>query len=90
MAIDEIAAMDIPAEDNCILWLWTTNAFMHDAYHVLDAWGFTPKTILTWVKSRMGTGDCLRGITEHCILATKRQARIRLDNETPSLYEASA
>ena len=32
------------------LYLWTPNAFIHDAWEVAEAWGFTPKTILTWVK----------------------------------------
>jgi ParB-like chromosome segregation protein Spo0J len=59
MSVDEIAAMEIPAATDCVLWLWTTNAFMHDAYHILDARGFTPKTILTWVKDKMGLGDWL-------------------------------
>lgn len=82
MSIEEIAKIEIPAEDNAILWLWTTNAFMHEAFHVLEAWGFTPKTILTWVKDRMGVGDWLRGQTEHCILAIKGKPPINLTNQT--------
>lgn len=73
MTIDEIMEYKdkIPANENCILWLWTTNAFMHEAFHVLERWGFQPKTIVTWVKNKMGSGDWLRGKTEHCILAVK-------------------
>lgn len=85
MPTDEIAAMEIPAEEDAIVWLWTTNAFMHDAYHILDAWGFTPKTILTWVKDRMGTGDWLRGRTEHCILAIRGKPIVDLTNQTTAL-----
>lgn len=85
MPTDEIAAMEIPAEDDAIVWLWTTNAFMHDAYHILDAWGFTPKTILTWVKDRMGTGDWLRGRTEHCVLAIRGKPIVDLTNQTTAL-----
>lgn len=85
MPTDEIAAMEMPAEDNAILWLWTTNAFMHDAYHILESWDFAPKTILTWVKDRMGTGDWLRGKTEHCILAVKGKPVIDLTNQTTVL-----
>ena len=56
MTIDEIMEYKdkIPANENCILWLWTTNAFMHEAFHVLERWGFQPKTIVTWVKNKMG------------------------------------
>jgi len=86
MGIDELKEIDLPATEDCILWLWTTNAFMHEAYHLLDSWNFEPKTILTWVKDRMGVGHWLRGQTEHCILATKGDPEIDLTNETTVLH----
>lgn len=73
MSIEEIMMMDIPAANDCLLWLWTTNKFMHEAYHILEAWAFEPKTILTWYKQRTGVGYWLRGDTEHCILSVKGQ-----------------
>ena len=54
-AICELPVASIAHED-CVLWLWTTNAHMREAFDVLVAWGFEHKTILTWVKSRFGTG----------------------------------
>lgn len=86
MTVEEIKSMKMPAADNCILWLWTTNAFMHDAFHVLEAWGFTPKTILTWVKDKIGLGDWLRGQTEHCILAVKGKPIVTLTNQSTVIY----
>jgi N6-adenosine-specific RNA methylase IME4 len=86
MSIEELRSLQIPASDDSVLWLWTTNAFMHEAYHLLEAWGFEPKTILTWVKDKMGLGVWLRGITEHCILAAKGSPDIKLTNETTVLY----
>lgn len=85
MTTAAICKMDLPADKDCILWLWTTNAFMRDAFTVLDAWGFEQKTILTWVKDRMGLGDWLRGRTEHCILAIKGKPAVRLTNQTTVL-----
>ena len=41
---------------------------MREAFAVLDAWGFQQKTMLTWLKDKMGMGDWLRGKTEHCLL----------------------
>jgi len=41
------------------------------AFEVIEAWGFEYKTLLTWVKDRMGTGEWLRGQTEHCLLAAR-------------------
>ena len=78
MQIDEICALPVEslAHDDCILWLWTTNAHMRESYAVLDAWGFQSKTILTWAKDRIGTGDWLRGQTEHCHLAIRGKPTI--------------
>jgi N6-adenosine-specific RNA methylase IME4 len=59
------------AHQDCILWLWCTNQHMRQAFAVLDAWGFEQKTILTWVKDKMGRGDWLRGQSEHCLLAIR-------------------
>lgn len=89
MSIGEIGALKVPADENCILWLWTTNAFMRQAYQVLDAWGFRDKTILTWVKKRIGVGNWLRGQTEHCILAVKGKPIVRLTNQSTVLHAPS-
>lgn len=89
MTTDAICALDVESmahPDGCVLWLWTTNAFMRDAYRVLDAWGFHEKTILTWAKDRMGLGDWLRGQTEHCILAVRGKPTITLSNQTTLLH----
>ena len=73
MDIEEIKAMPVAeiADENAILWLWTTNAHLRVAFDVVEAWGFEYRTLLTWVKDRMGTGEWLRGQTEHCMLAIR-------------------
>ena len=76
MSFEQLAGLKIPAADNCLFWLWTTNAFMHDAYHLLEIWEFEPKTILTWFKEKIGVGYWLRGETEHCLLAVRGQPKI--------------
>lgn len=90
MTTEEICRLPVPAlaHEDCILWLWTTNAFMRDAFNVLDAWGFEEKTILTWVKDRMGLGDWLRGRTEHCIMAIRGKPTVLLTNQTTALEAA--
>ncbi len=87
MTVEEICALPVPtlSQDNCVLFLWTTNAFMRQAYQCLDAWGFREKTILTWDKERMGLGDWLRNQTEHCILAVKGRPVVSLTNQTTIL-----
>ena len=73
MDIEEIKSMPIAgiADPNAILWLWTTNAHLRVAFEVVESWGFEYRTLLTWCKDRMGTGEWLRGQTEHCLLATR-------------------
>jgi len=89
MTTEEICGLPVAslAQDDCILWLWTTNAFMRDAYRCLDAWGFREKTILTWDKELIGLGDWLRNVTEHCILAVKGQPVVSLTNQTTIIRE---
>ena len=71
MSLDRIKRLKIPYAGDCVLWLWTTNGFLHEAFHTLSSWGFKSRSVLTWVKHNFGVGDWLRGQTEHCILATR-------------------
>ncbi len=73
MTLDDIKALPVAerAHEDCVLWLWTTNSFMREAFECLDAWGFKNETILTWDKVHMGLGDTLRNVTEHCLVAFK-------------------
>jgi N6-adenosine-specific RNA methylase IME4 len=73
---------------DCILWLWVTNAHLPVAFEVIDAWGFEYKTCLTWVKDKMGTGDWLRGKTEHCLLAVRGKPVVDLTNQSTELRGA--
>jgi N6-adenosine-specific RNA methylase IME4 len=82
MAVEDLA------EEDAILWLWTTNAHLRVAFDVVDAWGFEYKSLLTWVKDRMGTGDWLRGQTEHCLLAV-RGAPVFLNGSHTTVIQAA-
>jgi N6-adenosine-specific RNA methylase IME4 len=85
MSIDDIKKLPIPAADDSILWLWTTNTFLPDAFQILTTWGFTYRTCLTWGKDFIGLGDWLAGQTEHCLLATKGNYRVSRLNESTLL-----
>ncbi len=85
MSIEAICAVDVAgiAHEDCVLWLWITNHhIIRQAARVLDAWGFREKTILTWGKNRFGTGDWLRGQTEHCVMAVRGNPTIELTNQS--------
>jgi N6-adenosine-specific RNA methylase IME4/ParB-like chromosome segregation protein Spo0J len=87
MTLEQIKALRVAdiAHEDAILWLWTTNAHLPYAFGVIEAWGFDYKTCLTWVKNKMGTGDWLRGQTEHCLLAVRGNPAILLTNQTTAL-----
>ena len=57
-----------------IILVWVTNFVLVQGIHttvVRDAWGFEPKTLITWPKDKMGNGDWLRSKTEHIIMAVR-------------------
>ena len=92
MSLADICAMKVAsmAYDDCIMWLWTTNAFLPDAFDVLEAWGFEYKTTLTWVKQHFGTGDWLRGQTEHCLMAICGRPTVNLTKQSTVLIAGSS
>ncbi len=85
MSLDEIKALKIPAAPDCALWLWATNKHLHEAFHIVEAWGFTYKTLLTWAKHSIGLGKWLRGQTEHCILAVRGSPKLSHTNQSTLL-----
>ena len=75
MRIDSIKkmrlAIDQHVADDAHLWLWVTNATIPAGHEVLQAWGFTYRSMLTWVKPRLAYGPYLRNMTEHVLLGTR-------------------
>lgn len=73
------------------LYLWTTNSFLVEAHIVARAWGFEPKTLLTWGKIKhdgtpsMKAGYYYRGATEHVLFAVRGRQRL-LGPARPTLY----
>lgn len=93
--IADLPVADLAADD-AHLFMWVTNPYLYGGRfsdltpaHIMDAWGFTYKTTLTWVKTtksgeptRGGLGWFFRGATEHVIYGTRGKAKI-----APSLRE---
>jgi N6-adenosine-specific RNA methylase IME4 len=78
MTLDEIKALPIAelADDDSHCWLWVTNATLRHGFDVLEAWGFTPRSTLTWCKPRFTLGNYLRNATEHLLLGTRGNAPV--------------
>ncbi|MBB1152466.1 MT-A70 family methyltransferase [Amycolatopsis dendrobii] len=75
LPVNELAAPDAH------LWLWVTNATLRDGFDVAEAWGFTVRSPLTWVKFRLGLGTYLRNSTEHLLFATRGNAPVRFRSQ---------
>jgi N6-adenosine-specific RNA methylase IME4 len=71
MTTEEIKAIELPNKDDSIIWLWTTQQFIQDAFSVLNHWGYSYKGILTWNKKKMGMGHWFRMQCEFCLLGIK-------------------
>ena len=67
------------ANGDCALFMWATFPMLKEALEVIEAWGFTYKTIaFNWVKQNksgeglfMGLGNWTRSNSEICLLAVK-------------------
>jgi len=71
MNLDEICALNIPAKQDSVLYLWATAPKLLEALAVIKAWGFTYKTHAVWDKEIIGMGFWFRGQHELLLVATK-------------------
>ena len=92
MSNQEIMGLPVAdvAADDAHLFMWVTNPYLFGgrfsnitAEQIVNAWGFSYKTTLTWVKTtkageptKGGLGWFFRGATEHVIYATRGKAKI--------------
>ncbi len=73
MSLDEICALPVGdvATPTAVLFLWATNPMLMQAGRVLDAWGFTYRTNMVWVKDRFGMGRRVRQQHELLLIAVR-------------------
>jgi N6-adenosine-specific RNA methylase IME4 len=71
MTLEEICALKVPAADDAVLFLWTTNPKLREGLEVVKAWGFEYRTVLVWDKQIIGMGYWFRGRHELVLVATK-------------------
>lgn len=77
MTVAEICAEPVGGlcEDDAVLFLWTTSGFLRESFDVIDAWGFTYKSNMVWVKPQMGIGNYVRLCHEHLMIAVRGKGR---------------
>jgi N6-adenosine-specific RNA methylase IME4 len=88
MSVEAVAALPVRhlTADNAHLWLWVTNASLFAGKTVMEHWGFTYRSILTWVKPHYGMGQYLRTQTEHLLLGTRGRAPIQFRGQSSWFY----
>jgi N6-adenosine-specific RNA methylase IME4 len=73
MSLDDIKALDVPAADDAVLFLWANSALLPEAIDVMGAWGFQYKTYAIWTKDKIGMGYYFRQQHELLLLGTRGQ-----------------
>lgn len=69
--IDSLSIMDVPAADDCVLFLWATAPMLREALTIMEAWDFEYRTHFVWDKDRAGTGYWNRNKHELLLIGTR-------------------
>ena len=83
--------VDKLADQDCTLFLWATFPMLREALGVIDAWGFTFKTVaFVWIKLNRkadnlfwGLGSWTRANAEICLLATRGHPK----RQSPNVHQ---
>lgn len=94
MTVNQILRMELPPiADDAVLFLWRVSSMVEEAYRVIRAWDFVPKSEVVWNKTdetgekdAMGLGHIVRGSHETAIVATRGKKKI----ETASKRERTS
>lgn len=68
MSIQEISSIELPLENDAIIFLWTTHAFLPDSFAILKNWGAEYKATIVWNKKKIGMGAWFRMQCEFCLV----------------------
>lgn len=90
MSLEDIKRLPVSkiAAEDAALFLWVTFPMLREAWEVMDAWGFSFKTVaFVWIKQNprsdglfWGMGYWTRANAEICLLATRGQPRRQAKN----------
>jgi N6-adenosine-specific RNA methylase IME4 len=88
MALERIKHLPVAdlADENAHLYLWVINGAIREGIDVMEAWGFTYRAPLTWIKPRYGLGQYLRQQTEHLLLGTRGHAPVKFRGQGTWMY----
>ena len=88
-----IASGELRVARDAVLFCWRVASQVEEAYRVVRAWGFTPKSEIVWRKltkhgkPHFGMGRIIRASHEVCIVATSGKVTPKVKN-VRSVFEA--
>ena len=93
MSIEELTKLPdicepLQTSEHSHLYLWTTAGMLRDAFVLLEAWGYTYKTNLVWVKPQIGMGNYFRVSHEHILFGVRGDAGRTQDRTLRSWFQA--
>jgi len=71
MALEDICALDVPAADDAVLFLWATSPKLREAMMVIESWRFVYRTCAIWDKEIIGMGYYFRQQHELLLVAAR-------------------
>lgn len=96
LTVEELCAFQLPPlADDCHLFLWRVSSMVEEAYRVVRAWGFVPKSEIVWLKRTVdskrhfGMGRHVRAEHETAIIAVRGRPKV-IDRSVRSTFEAVA
>ena len=92
MTIEEIRSLPVGnlVNGDAVLFLWTINKYIEDAYGIARAWGFIPSTMLVWCKKPKGRGmGGTFGISTEYLLFARRGSLKARERHWSTWFEAS-
>lgn len=93
MSLDEIKELPVNniTKNNCVLFLWTTHAYLPKAFEVMKSWNFKYQRTITWDKRN---GMCLFGFhhrTEFLLFGYKGKIEMYPKRKAfPTIIEAKS
>lgn len=85
--LEKIEKLNIPADDDCVLFLWVTQSSLKYAFEIIEKWGFHYKATLVWNKESMGLGKAIRFQCEFCLMAFKGNPVVNSGSEIDYIAE---
>jgi N6-adenosine-specific RNA methylase IME4 len=89
MLTEDIKRLQVPAANDCVLFLWATVPMLPEALEVMTAWGFTYKSQIIWVKNKPSHGYWFKAMHEILLVGTKGNVPAPAPgSQPPSVIEA--